>query len=132
MKVLLSWLRDFAPVEGDPDRIGDQLSDLGLTVEQMSILGEGLDGIALAVVEVGETMAEPFDFGHPNPVGPSPKLGYQGCHRPGRRLVNVAVEFGVDDGLDCGDLSSPLPYASLGERSEVVHVKKSDTIELGG
>ena len=50
MKVLLSWLRDFAPVEGDPDRIGDQLSDLGLTVEQMSILGEGLDGIVVARV----------------------------------------------------------------------------------
>ena len=50
MKVLLSWLRDFAPVEGDPSLIGDQLSDLGLAVEQMSMLGEGLDGIVVARV----------------------------------------------------------------------------------
>ena len=33
MKVLLSWLRDFAPIEGDPERIGEHLSDLGLAVE---------------------------------------------------------------------------------------------------
>jgi len=50
MKVLLSWLRDFAPVEGDPSLIGNQLSDLGLAVEQMSMLGEGLDGIVVARV----------------------------------------------------------------------------------
>ncbi len=50
MRVLLSWLRDFAPVEGDPAWIGDQLSDLGLAVEQISMLGEGLDGIVVARV----------------------------------------------------------------------------------
>jgi phenylalanyl-tRNA synthetase beta chain len=50
MKVLLSWLRDFAPIEGDPVEIGDQLSDLGLAVEQMDRLGEGLDGIVVARV----------------------------------------------------------------------------------
>ena len=50
MKVLLSWLREFAPIEGDPAVIGEELSDLGLAVESMDVLGEGLDGIVVARV----------------------------------------------------------------------------------
>ncbi|QGG95202.1 phenylalanine--tRNA ligase subunit beta [Actinomarinicola tropica] len=50
MKVLLSWLRDFAPFEGDPVALGEQLSDLGMAVESMDRLGEGLDGIVVARV----------------------------------------------------------------------------------
>jgi phenylalanyl-tRNA synthetase beta chain len=50
MKVLLSWLREFAPIEGDPDHLSDQLSDLGLAVEEMTRLGEGLEGIVVARV----------------------------------------------------------------------------------
>lgn len=50
MKVLLSWLREFAPIDGDPDELAAQLSDLGLAVEEMRILGGGLDGIVVARV----------------------------------------------------------------------------------
>jgi phenylalanyl-tRNA synthetase beta chain len=50
MKVLLSWLQDFAPIEGDPLEIGQHLSDLGMAVEQLEALGEGLDGIVVARV----------------------------------------------------------------------------------
>jgi len=50
MKVLLSWLREFAPVDGDPVEIGAQLSDLGLAVEEMTAIGGGLDGIVVARV----------------------------------------------------------------------------------
>jgi len=50
MKVLLSWLREFAPVDGAPDEIGDQLSDLGLAVEEMTSIGGGLDGVVVARV----------------------------------------------------------------------------------
>jgi phenylalanyl-tRNA synthetase beta chain len=50
MKVLLSWLRDFAPIEGDPVALGEQLSDLGMAVEQLDVIGEGLDGIVVARV----------------------------------------------------------------------------------
>jgi phenylalanyl-tRNA synthetase beta chain len=50
MKVLLSWLRDFAPIEGDPVALGEHLSDLGMAVEQLDVLGEGLDGIVVAKV----------------------------------------------------------------------------------
>ncbi|MGK2948120.1 MAG: phenylalanine--tRNA ligase subunit beta [Acidimicrobiales bacterium] len=50
MKVLLSWLRDFAPFEGDPVALGDVMSDLGMAVEEMDRIGEGLDGIVVARV----------------------------------------------------------------------------------
>ncbi|HET6663518.1 MAG TPA: phenylalanine--tRNA ligase subunit beta [Acidimicrobiales bacterium] len=50
MKVLLSWLQDFAPIEGDPVEIAGQLSDLGMAVEQLDRLGEGLDGVVVAEV----------------------------------------------------------------------------------
>ncbi len=50
MKVLLSWLRDFAPIETDPEELGLVMSDLGMAVEEMDVLGEGLDGIVVARV----------------------------------------------------------------------------------
>ncbi|MFP5255957.1 MAG: phenylalanine--tRNA ligase subunit beta [Acidimicrobiia bacterium] len=50
MKVLLSWLCDFAPIEGDPVALADQLSDLGMAVEAMEVVGEGLDGVVVARV----------------------------------------------------------------------------------
>ena len=50
MKVLLSWLREFAPIEGDPVVLGEQLSDLGMAVESLDRIGEGLDGIVVAKV----------------------------------------------------------------------------------
>ena len=50
MKVLLSWLRDFAPFEGDPVALGEVMSDLGMAVEELDRLGEGLDGIVVARV----------------------------------------------------------------------------------
>lgn len=50
MKVLLSWLREFAPFEGDPVALGDTMSDLGMAVESIERTGEGLDGIVVARV----------------------------------------------------------------------------------
>ncbi len=51
MKVLLSWLQEFAPgIDGDPIELGETLSALGLAVEEMTITGQGLDGIVLAKV----------------------------------------------------------------------------------
>jgi len=51
MKVLLSWLREFAPeIDGDPVDIGETLSALGLAVEDIAVTGGGLDGIVLAKV----------------------------------------------------------------------------------
>ena len=51
MKVLLSWLQEFAPgIDGDPVELGEKLSALGLAVEEMTITGQGLDGVVLAKV----------------------------------------------------------------------------------
>jgi phenylalanyl-tRNA synthetase beta chain len=51
MKVLLSWLREFAPdIDGDPVELGERLSALGLAVEELTLLGTGLDGVVLARV----------------------------------------------------------------------------------
>ncbi len=50
MRVLLSWLREFAPIEGDPVELGEELSSLGLAVEEMAVVGEGLDGVVVARV----------------------------------------------------------------------------------
>ncbi len=50
MKVLLSWLQDFAPFPDDAALIGDTLSDLGTPVEAMERIGEGWDGIVVARV----------------------------------------------------------------------------------
>jgi phenylalanyl-tRNA synthetase beta chain len=51
MKVLLSWLREFAPFpDDDPVSLGDVMSDLGMAVESIDRIGEGLDGIVVARV----------------------------------------------------------------------------------
>lgn len=50
MKVLLSMLRELAPVEGDPVAIGEAMSDLGMAVESMEHLGQGLGGVVVARV----------------------------------------------------------------------------------
>lgn len=51
MKVTLSWLREFAPdIDGDPVELSETLSALGLTVEEMTLIGEVVDGVVLAKV----------------------------------------------------------------------------------
>jgi phenylalanyl-tRNA synthetase beta chain len=51
MKVLLSWLREFAPdIGGDPFALGDTMSSLGLTCEEVVPLGGNLGGIVVAKV----------------------------------------------------------------------------------
>ncbi len=51
MKVLLSWLREFAPFPADdPVALGDAMSDLGMAVESIERIGEGLGGIVVARV----------------------------------------------------------------------------------
>ena len=51
MKVLLSWLQEFAPFPSDDAAaLGDVMSDLGMAVESIERIGEGLDGIVTAKV----------------------------------------------------------------------------------
>ena len=54
MRVPLSWLTDFAPFEGDPVDLAAVLDDLGLVVEEIRRVGEGLGDVVLArVLEIG-------------------------------------------------------------------------------
>jgi len=50
MKVLLSWLREFAPFPDDAELIAASLSDLGTPVEQIDRIGSGWEGIVVARV----------------------------------------------------------------------------------
>ena len=54
MRVPLSWLRDFAPLDHPVGVLVATLNDLGLAVESVDRVGEGLDGVVVArVLEVG-------------------------------------------------------------------------------
>jgi phenylalanyl-tRNA synthetase beta chain len=51
VRVPLSWLREFAPLEGDASALAETLDDLGLVVEEIVHVGEGLDDVVVARVE---------------------------------------------------------------------------------
>jgi phenylalanyl-tRNA synthetase beta chain len=51
LRVPLSWLRDFAPIEGDAADIAATLDDLGLVVEGIEQVGEGLSDVVVVRVE---------------------------------------------------------------------------------
>jgi phenylalanyl-tRNA synthetase beta chain len=51
VRVPLSWLRDFAPFVGDPVDLAAALDDLGLVVEEIEIVGEGLGDVVVARVD---------------------------------------------------------------------------------
>ncbi len=51
MKVLLSWLQEFAPgIDGDPVDLAETLSSIGLEVDAVTVTGADLDGVVLAKV----------------------------------------------------------------------------------
>ena len=51
MRVPLSWLADFAPIEGDVAALAATLDELGLVVEEIVRVGEGLEDVVVARVE---------------------------------------------------------------------------------
>jgi phenylalanyl-tRNA synthetase beta chain len=48
--VPLSWLRDFAPFDIDPVALGEVFDDLGMVVESITRVGQGLEDIVVAKV----------------------------------------------------------------------------------
>ncbi len=50
MRVPVSWLRDFTPVDLDTDELKELLDSLGLVVEGIERVGEGLDDVVVARV----------------------------------------------------------------------------------
>ena len=58
MKAPLSWLRDFAPFDtSEPAALAASLDDLGLVVEGMEHVGEGLGDVVVALVEGVDAIA---------------------------------------------------------------------------
>jgi phenylalanyl-tRNA synthetase beta chain len=75
VKVLLSWLRDFTPLDAPVERISHDLSMLGMAVEEEVHLGQGLDGIVVARVlelrqhpDAKKIQRVTVDAGGPDPV----------------------------------------------------------------
>ncbi|HUQ38572.1 MAG TPA: phenylalanine--tRNA ligase subunit beta [Acidimicrobiales bacterium] len=50
MRIPLSWLRDFAPIEGSTAELTDHLNELGLVVDAVEEVGAGLDRVVVARV----------------------------------------------------------------------------------
>ena len=50
MRAPLSWLRDFAPIGGEPAELAAALSGLGLVVDAVELVGEGLSDVVVARV----------------------------------------------------------------------------------
>lgn len=50
MKVLLSWMQEFAPISGEPEAIATTMTDLGMVVEAIETVGAAWDGIIVAKV----------------------------------------------------------------------------------
>ena len=95
MKVLLSWLREFAPIEGDPHELADHMSDLGMAVEETQILNS-LDGVVVARVA---------------DLRPHPKADRI-------QLVDVEIDNGEPMQVCCGafnmSVGDLIPFATIG------------------
>ncbi len=95
MKVLLSWLREFAPIEGDPYELADHMSDLGMAVEDTRIL-DPLEGVVVA--RVAELRSHP--------------------EADRIQLVDVEVEEGDRLQVCCGafnmSVGDLIPFATIG------------------
>lgn len=50
MKVLLSWLQEFAAFPDDPEMLAETMTDLGMVVEETTLVGPSWDGIVVAKV----------------------------------------------------------------------------------
>jgi len=51
VRIPLSWLRDFVELPERAEELRDVLDDLGLVVEGIEVVGEGLDHVIVARVE---------------------------------------------------------------------------------
>lgn len=55
MRVPLSWIREFAPVEGGPAQVADALNEIGLIVDAVDVPGRDVTGVVVAkVLEVAD------------------------------------------------------------------------------
>ena len=120
MKVLLSWLNEFAPLGDDAEAIGAIMSDLGMAVEEQHVVGAGLDGVVVArileisaidgadrirrvLVDAGDGPATQIVCGAPNiSVGDTVPLATVGAVLPGDFTIAPRKMKGVSSqGMLC-------------------------------
>ena len=51
MRVPLSWLQEFAPIDGAPEELAAVFSNLGLVVDGIEVIGAGFEGVVVARVD---------------------------------------------------------------------------------
>ncbi|MGH9044924.1 MAG: phenylalanine--tRNA ligase subunit beta, partial [Acidimicrobiales bacterium] len=99
MRAPLSWMRDFAPIDGDVDQLVASLDDLGLIVDAVEHVGEGLDDIVVGrVLEI-------------NPIFDAQRIRRVVVDIGGRQaeVVCGAWNFSVDDLVPFAGVGTTLP-----------------------
>jgi phenylalanyl-tRNA synthetase beta chain len=110
MKAPLSWLRDFAPIEGSPLDLADKLNGIGLIVEGINAPGRDIGGVRTVKVRSIEK--------HPNAerlVLVDIDLG----NGEERRVVCGASNFSVDDVVPWAPPGAELPGGFKLERRKI-------------
>jgi phenylalanyl-tRNA synthetase beta chain len=101
VKVPLSWLCDFAPFGDDVDDLSRSLSELGLVVEGVERVGEGLDGVIVARVVATSV--------HPDADKVQLVEVDAGDGGPTRQIVCGAFNFGPGDLVPLATIGARLP-----------------------
>jgi phenylalanyl-tRNA synthetase beta chain len=100
VKVPLSWLCDFAPFGDDLDDLASSLSELGLVVEGVERVGEGLDGVIVARVVATRV--------HPD-ADKVQLVEVDAGDGPTRQIVCGAFNFGPGDLVPLATIGARLP-----------------------
>jgi phenylalanyl-tRNA synthetase beta chain len=107
VRVPLSWLRDFAPFDGDPADLAATLDDLGLVVEEVERVGEGLgDVVVVRVLDISPIAGADkirrvvVDTGDVDAPGADPE---------GLQVVCGAWNFAVGDLVPLAPVGAVLP-----------------------
>jgi phenylalanyl-tRNA synthetase beta chain len=109
MKITYNWLKDFVDFELSPEELSHQLTMLGLEVEGIQSLGNGMDDVVVAVVEAKEQ--------HPN----ADKLSL--CKvNDGKEILSIvcgARNFSVGDKVALARIGAVLPGDFRIKRSKI-------------
>jgi len=99
MRAPLSWLRQFAPVEGEPADLAATLSGLGLVVDGVERVGEGLGDVVVARVVATR----------PHPDADRVQLVDVDDGAGSRQVVCGAFNFGAGDLVPLAPIGARLP-----------------------
>ena len=119
MRVPLSWLREFTPVEDDPDAMATKLSMFGLKVDEVIRVGQGISGVVVGEVRAmrahpnadnlmlvraydGTTERDIVCGARNYTVGDRVPVALPGAHRPnGMDIEQRVVRGETSDGMLC-------------------------------